>query len=499
MLLKFRKISFACILSLFLFNFCSIHFAVAASASKLSSLKTLDLNSAAKIALADSPTLAAARERVVQAKQLLIQNRSYFFPSLNVNLSYYRSEDPDKISDPASELAQIAEEVGDGLNDVPPDFGNQVSGWDSVEDLLRNIVDETRGYNKVSTAYSSGVSATWIIFNGLEREFSYSATKQGVEMSKDSLANARRLLLGAVARVYLGALLAKENVAISKADEAFNKQLFDETKLLHEAGLRSLSDMLNFEISVNFAHTRSLRAQRQYESARYTLAALMGVKDAQLPSHLKLASMKIETDEMLTPPKINDVLDYAMTHRPDILAQAATIDISKYAVSMAKGKFYPQLYLNASFSGRRKDDFSFEGDDFGNSIGVFMTYNLFSGGRHRSKITESKSRLRENEKNMQNMINHAVASVRSAVTMVRSAQEQFSLQQTNAELAVKTRDLVKKEYMAGKASLTRLNEAQKNLTTIQGYFSQSRVALRQAWLDMEKESGKILERYPSID
>ncbi len=499
MVLKLKQIISVGGFSLFFFIFCFIHLAVAGTAPKLSSLKTLDLKDAAQIVLSDSPTLAAAKERVIQAKQLLVQSRASYFPRLDANLSYYRSEDPDKISEPAERLAGLAQNVEEGLNDLPPNFGEQVTGWDSVEDLLRNIVDETKGYNKVTTTYSSGVSASWMIFNGFEREFSYAAAKHGVELTQNSLADARRLLLGAVARVYLGALLAKENVAVAKADEEFNKQLLEETKLLHEAGLRSLSDMLNFEISVNYARTRSLQAQRQYEAARYTLAALMGVKDALLPSELKLASMKSETDNMLTPPDVDSVLDYAMVHRPDILAQAATIDISQSSVWIARGQFYPQIYLSAAYSGTRKDDFSFEGDDFGNSIGIFMTYNLFAGGRHRSKMMESKSRLKENEKNFQNMINHVIASVRSAVTMVRSAQEQFSLQQANAELAAKTRDLVKKEYLAGNASLTRLNEAQKNLTTLQGFYAQSRVSLRQAWFDMEKESGKILERYPSVD
>jgi outer membrane protein TolC len=238
-----------------------------------------------------------------------------------------------------------------------------------------------------------------------------------------------------------------------------------------------------------------LQAQRQYEAALFALAALMGLPDARLPAKLKLVSMKTESDEMLSPPDVNEILDYAMTHRPDLLAQKTAIDISESAVGIARGQYYPRVYFNAAYSGSRRDDYSFEGDDYGNSIGVFMTYNLFAGGRHRSRVIESKSRLQENEKKLQEVTKNAVASVRAAVTMVRSAQEQFSLQQANAELATKTRDLVKKEYMAGKASLTRLNEVQKDLIKIQGFFAQSRVALRQAWLDMEKESGRILDRF----
>lgn len=482
------KILFSTVI-LLLFQSCFWGIAIAASTPEISSLKQLDLKTAARIALEDGPSIAAAKERVVQAKQLVVQYRASYFPRLDANISYSRNEDPDKISDPANKLA---DEIRGASEDLPPNFGDQLPGYG-------DLVDQYLGYDEVTTTYSSGLSASWLIFDGFEREFSYAAAKHGVELNQYSLADAKRLLLGALTRVYLGALLAEESVAISKADEDFNRQLFRDTKLLKKAGLNSLSDVLNFEIGVNYARTRSLEAQRRYEAALYALAALMGLPDARLPDKLKLAPLKTETDELLTAPDINEVLTYTMTHRPDLMAQKATIDISESAVGSAKGQFYPQFYLNASINGIRTDDYSFEGDDFGNRIGIFMTYNLFAGGSHRARVIESKSRLKANEKKLQDTTNNAVASVRSAVTMILSAQEQFSLQQTNAKLAARTRDLVRKEYQAGKASLTRLNEAQKDLITIQGYLAQARVTLRQAWLDMEKESGRILERFGSFE
>lgn len=485
MSLKLIKSFFVVSLTLFFLEFSFIHIAAAGLVPKLSSLKELDLNSAAQIALADSPTIAAAKERVIQAKQAVIQSRAGYFPWLDANFSYNRTKDPDKIADPANELS---DKIEAGMEDLPPEFYDFFPGY-------MELIEEAADYDAVTTTYTSGLRATLLIFDGLIREFSCAAAKHGVELTKYSLADTRRLLLGAVANVYLGAMLSKESVAISKADEEFNKQLFEETKLLHEAGLRSLSDMLNFEISVNYARTRSLQAQRQYESARFALAALMGLSDARLPAKLKLAPMKAESNEMLNPPDTDEVLEYAMANRPDLLARKTAIDISKSVVGIAKGQYYPHVYLNAAITGTRRDDYSFEGDDYGNSIGVFMTYNLFAGGRHRSRVIESKSQLQETKKYLQEVTKNTVASVRSAVTMVRSAQEQFSLQQTNAELATKTRDLVKKEYLAGKASLTRLNEAQRDLIRIQGFLAQSRVTLRQAWLDMEKESGKILDRF----
>jgi outer membrane protein TolC len=57
----------------------------------------------------------------------------------------------------------------------------------------------------------------------------------------------------------------------------------------------------------------------------------------------------------------------------------------------------------------------------------------------------------------------------------------------------RTRDLVEKEYSAGQASLVRLNEAQRDLTTAMGRLALARAALRQAWFNLETDTGRILE------
>jgi outer membrane protein TolC len=48
----------------------------------IQSIQVLDLDTAAKIALAESPTLAAAAQRVEQARQLVNQARGAYWPNL---------------------------------------------------------------------------------------------------------------------------------------------------------------------------------------------------------------------------------------------------------------------------------------------------------------------------------------------------------------------------------------------------------------------------------
>ncbi len=54
---------------------------------------------------------------------------------------------------------------------------------------------------------------------------------------------------------------------------------------------------------------------------------------------------------------------------------------------------------------------------------------------------------------------------------------------------------MEKEYNAGQASLVRLNESQKDLTTAQSNLALALVALRQAWVELETRTGNVLVTY----
>jgi outer membrane protein TolC len=150
------------------------------------------------------------------------------------------------------------------------------------------------------------------------------------------------------------------------------------------------------------------------------------------------------------------------------------------------------MQLAGSIDGERANSGRFEGDDFGNTIGLYLTYRLYSGGERRARLAEAKYQEREAEENLRSTSIGVSADVREAVATVRSAQYELELQLKNAALVMENRDLVEKEYQAGQASLVRLNEAQRNLTQAQGRLALARVGLRQSLKNLDVSTGRIL-------
>jgi outer membrane protein TolC len=435
--------------------------------SKLEDLEVLDLETAARMALADNPSLKAALERAVQASEAVRQARSVYWPRLDLEGSGARVTLSGNAYDTQLSQARLFESIGGPAANVedPEDY------------------------------YRAGLTASWTVFDGFARRFNLAAAKFGAQSSQASREDAQRLLLSAVIGSFLNAQLALENVAIAKADEAFNQRLLSESKLRYDVGTGALSDVLNFEVQANAAHSERITADREYQTSRIGLAALLGIEQAQLPEKIRLSELAPATEAELAAPDAETMLQAAYDRRPDLRLSDYSVQQAEALAQSARSGYWPTLIVSGSYDGERIDDAGFESEDFGNTIALSLQYNLFSGGLTQARHQEAKARLRELEQTRQNARINITSEVQSVLARVGSAQQQLLLQRRNAKLVKRNRDLVEKEYKAGVGSLVRLNEAQRDLIRAQVRLASARAALRGAWYDLETATGQIVETF----
>ena len=434
-----------------------------AAGDPMGGIRVLDLSTAGRIALRSNPAFAAAAARVRQAKERIAQARSSYLPRLDFTASSAHVTMPEKT------------------------YRANLAAARSLDPSAR--IDDPQDY------FNAGVTASWILFNGFERRLTHLAALHGEEQTEFARMDVKRLLLSGVSTAYFNAQLALENLAIAEADEAFNQRQLLEAKARRRVGTGTLSDELNFEVRVNSAKASVIQAKQAYEIAMFALAALMGLPEAAFPADLRLADLVSETPEEMERPLLEPHVAYAREQRPDILQGAAAVQQAASGVGIARAAFFPTATLVATMDGQRVDSADYEADDFGSTIAVTLSYELFSGGLRRARLREAKQQSVEVEKTLEGLMLSATAQVRSAVTTVASAQSQLQLQRKNANLVKKNRDLVEKEYAAGQGSLVRLNQAQRDLITAQSHLALALVSVRQAWSDLQTETGQILARW----
>ena len=426
-------------------------------------LQVLDLAMAEQIALTGNPTIAAAKARVRQAEERISQARSTYWPRLDANANAARVWLSENDYQTSLRSAQIFNPLA------------------AVEDP--------------SNHYQADLTLSWLVFNGFARRLNSKSAQYNRDQFVYSREDTKRILLLSVASAYLAAQLALENIMITHSDEQFYRDRLEEAKARRQVGTGSLSDQLNFEVRVNAAISDRIMAERVYEAARYSLAALLGIENASLPEHVRLAELHPETPDEMNHPDTVNLIDYAYDHRPDLLLQDVALKNSQVGVKIAKAGFYPTINLTGSVSGNREEDYQFEEDDFGNTVGVLLTYNLFAGGLDRAKTREARQKEIEAVKALESKQLSVAADIRGSVADLRAAQDQLLLLRSNAELIRQNRDLAEMEYNAGQGSLVRLNEAQRDLTAAQNRLALALVSMRQAWYAVEADTGRILDQF----
>ncbi len=405
----------------------------------------IDLETAQAIAFDLHPSLAAARERLAQAAARVAEARSAWWPQLSAQAGVSRIE-----------LSERQWTGGEGANP---------ENW-----------------------YTTELHASWLLFDGLQRESTLAAARLGHGASEAALADARRLLRQGVAQAFLRVQLAREEERIARADLDFYERLAAEADARLAAGSGSPSDLSGFQVRANEARALLIDTRRFANSALAALAELLAIPLADLSANA-FAPLPPEDDRDFSQPDGDTLLARAADLRPDLLRAREEARAAEAETAAARGAYFPQIVLTGSCNGERDRHPSFHGDDFGYTVGAALSFPLFEGGRIRARVAQARSRQHESALAAQALRNTIDREVADALAALAAAQQQLRLQTDNLQLVRDTRDLVEREYQAGLESLVRLNEAQRDLVAAECRHSRARVHLRLAWIDLETVTG----------
>ena len=413
----------------------------------------LTLARAKQTALENSPTLAAARERVAQAVEAIAQAQADYMPTIGLN-----------------------------------------SSWDYSEETEASL-------GTSQDKYTNAISATQVLFQGFYRKYNTLSAKYGEKMNLAAHEDAQRTLIWSVSQSYLNAQQALENIRIAQSDMSFNLEQEKEAEAKERMGTGSYSDVLNFKTKVNSAKSEVIQAQQDFQEACYGLAALMGYEDSRLPEGMAIQALNDlgETDNKTGLQAFNlqaDILT-VLEKRPDLKEDRLAVQDAQARIERGKSGYFPTISLTGAYGASGVDDFDYINDDdyMGASVGVEVSFELFSGGSTRSAIRSVAAEKRALEKELDDARITATKEIRSAFDNVTSSGQKLELQQENTQLIKITRDLVKKEYDVGQASLVRLNEAQNDLVSAQGQLADAQVSLLLALEELDYYTGRNIHQF----
>ena len=432
------------------------------SAQLLAQVQELDLHTAQCIALTGNPGISAAQERVGQARARLQQALATWWPSVDITAGGAHQ----RISDSSYSLnRRIAAATGQNLD-------------------------------QSSMFYTTGLQTTWLLFDGFYRKFNEERAQAAQFAEEEALNDSRRLLAAAVAQAFLNAQLAQSNISISQASLTFYEKQLANAKRRYEVGTGAWGDVLNIQVQLNNIRAGLINHERELEAAKYGLAALLGMPEAVLPAHTALAAFT--NDPYSSPGQSADakqLIADAYGSRPDVRRLEHRLQEAEALAGMAKAPLYPQVRLAGALEGQREDDLPLESADYGNSIGVNMSWNLYAGGADKARMVEAGHVQREAAYSLAALRNQIAADIRAGLARLGEAQQQVQLQQETVKLVEENRQLAENAYAEGEYALIQLNEAQRDLTSNASRLAQAQVSYQMAQQQLLEASGRILEPF----
>ncbi|HUW82807.1 MAG TPA: TolC family protein [Phycisphaerae bacterium] len=444
----------------------------------------LGLPDARRIALEANPDVHAARARLEASLARIGEARSFYFPQV---AAFHNST---RTLQTSNRLSRFYSSV------LPDQSGLVIPENPTLIDIVGTVVEQMRSRQTLSVGnqnsfsdHSTSLTATWLLFDGFVREARLLGAKRAYHASAMGVAEVERLLVRAIDVAYHQAQLGREQIRIAQADEQFSAEQLTHAQRNFEAGRMSRADVLNFEVRVRAAQVNVVAARGLRETGRVVLAELMALPGARLPDNVQLAELEDDGEAPLEPPDADEWIDRGMRLRPDLAQARYILEARSENVNLAKGQFSPQVSLQGSWGLERSSNLRYEERDQASAVALEVRWQLFTGGFRTSQLRRARADWWEAHAGLEGKRLEVAADVRQAVVDVVDAQEQVKLQRANLGSARENRRLVETEYRAGKLSLVRLNEAQRDLVQTEVDLARARIRLRQAWSDLRAAAG----------
>ena len=371
-------------------------------------------------ARAKNSDLLVAAARVDEARALLTEQQSFFFPRIDAQASAARS--------------RISQRNATSFPGIPSEFSQYGAGL--------NVSYELDVFGRLRAGAASA--------------------RAELEASEASREAVRLALAAQVAKSYYAlhsfdqqVLLTRQTLELRAEALGLQRKRFD-GGVISEFELRQLEA----EAAVVRAQLPPLESAREREEA--ALAVLLGRTPKEvMESRFLLAPME---EKLAAPVLPSGMPSELLLRRPDLVAAERSLAAANARVAVARSQMFPSISLTGSLGkeSRALSDL-FTGPATAWNLVAGITQPIFAGGRLQAQTDAARARERAALAQYEQAIRNAFGEVRSALITQARARESFEAE-TARELALQqTLRLARLRYQNGVASQLDVIDAERGL------------------------------------
>ncbi|MBI3803091.1 MAG: TolC family protein [Nitrospirae bacterium] len=399
----------------------------------------LSLHDAIAAAMESNPTLQLSRERAEEAEGVVQVSRGAFLPNLSGTVS------------------RTNETIFFGAIGL--------SGTSDPIDLFDARVQLTQNL------FSLSLIQQW------------RASKVGAKAASLDAEVSRRDTMALIGLLYMEALRAEAAVKASEANVDLSRQLLALARDRKAAGLATNLDVTRAEVQLESEKQRLLVAQNQQDRTKLNLLRSLGIS-REVALVLTDTLTLVEVDRQSPA----EALVAARAQRVELQTQAMREKFASLTLRSIRNEIIPSLRLNANYGriGTRFDDTVST-----RFVGLVLSVPIFEGGSRQGRISQSLSRIRQEEIRTRDLVQQINLEVRDALLTLASARQQVAVSEVGLQLALKELELARQRFEAGFINNIEVTNAQTSVVRARDNEIEALFNFNAARINLARAKGEI--------
>jgi len=359
----------------------------------------------------------------------------------------------------------------------------------SKNDADRTIISQNGGRQFDSPQYDSKVATLSVrqpLFN-MEAWQRYQGGQRQANYSEAKFASDAQDLIARLTVAYLESLLAEDQLrlAVAQRDAYYENQQANQR--LFDKGAGTRTDVLETRARYELAQAQVVEAENNVNNKRNELSAIIGVNPGALE---RLAGRVPEL--ALTPATIAEWEQLARERNPEVRAQSHSVEYSRTEVERNRAGHYPRVDLVASHSRNNADSlFTFNQQSTVNSVGVQMSFPLYSGGGVNAQTRQAAARLASSQAELDASMQKVLVELRKQFQLVRSTRLRINAMEQAERSAAEAVEATRKSVAGGQRVNLDVLTALQQLYTTRRDLSEARHGYLLAYLRLHAAAGVL--------
>ena len=217
--------------------------------------------------------------------------------------------------------------------------------------------------------------------------------------------------------------------------------------------------------------------------------------DLRLPMAVKTATASVGPK---TVPSLDDLIELASEHRPELHDMKAQLEVAQKDVRMAAADDWPVVALEARYSRSSRRFDRVIADPFENytaTLDLALQWNLFEGGATRARVERAMVAFRKLRAQYDELLRQTSGDVEDRRDELLRQWDVLSLAQLQIEAAEEAVRLARGLFAAGRTTALALRDAELGLTQARLDAINARLDLEIARADLTRAVGGIEGRF----